>query len=117
MSTAAGRWSKNLASSECSVVQRSMITVHVRYHNILRQRTGLAGEELVLPSGTNLGDAIRHLADRHGPGLAAMLLAQGGEISSYLVVFLNGQLVVTDRQSIPLSSGDELKLFPSISGG
>jgi molybdopterin converting factor small subunit len=94
-----------------------MITVSVRYHNILRNRAGLEQESLDLPQGTGTAEAIRHLAERHGPGLATMLLSPEGEISPYLVVFLNGELVFPNRQPLPLAGGDELKLFPSISGG
>ena len=99
------------------MVHLATITVSVCYHNILRQRAGLENEHLELPEGTDVGDAVRVLAGRHGPGLAEMLLSPGGGLSSYLVVFLNGQLVFPARQSLPLAEGDELKLFPSISGG
>ncbi len=94
-----------------------MITVTVRYHNILRNRAGLEQESLELPQGTGVGEAIRQLAERHGSSLAAMLLAPDGGISPYLVVFHNGQLVFPAKQPLPLAGGDELKLFPSISGG
>ncbi len=94
-----------------------MITITVRYHNILRNHAGLEQESLELPQGTGVGEAIRHLAERHGPGLSAMLLSPEGGISSYLVIFLNGQLVFPAKQPLPLAGGDELKLFPSISGG
>lgn len=94
-----------------------MITVTVRYYNILRQRAGLDCEQLELPGDIDVSAAIRHLAGRHGPGLAAMLLSPGGEISSYLVIFLNQELVFPGRHSPSLADGDELKLFPAISGG
>jgi molybdopterin converting factor small subunit len=94
-----------------------MITVTVRYHNILRNRAGLEQESLDLPQDTEARDAIHRLAERHGPGLAAMLLSPEGGLSSYLVVFLNGQLVFPEKKRQPLADGDELKLFPTISGG
>jgi molybdopterin converting factor small subunit len=94
-----------------------MIRVTVRYHNILRNHAGLEQETLDLPQGTGVADAIRRLAGRHGSGLATMLLSPEGELSTYLVVFLNGQLVFPARDPLPLADGDDLKLFPSISGG
>ena len=94
-----------------------MITVSVRYHNILRNRAGLEQESLALPQGNGTGEAIHRLAERHGPGLATMLLSPEGGLSAHLVVFLNGQLVFPEKQPLPLADGDELKLFPTISGG
>jgi molybdopterin converting factor small subunit len=94
-----------------------MISVTVRYYNILRQRAGLDCERLELPKGSEVGAAVRGLASHHGPALAEMLLSPDGEISPHLVVFLNQQLVFPGRHAPSLADGDELKLFPAISGG
>ena len=94
-----------------------MITLTVHYHNMLRLHTGLACERLELPDGTGVAAAIRHLAGQHGPAFAGMLLAPSGELASHLVVFVNGQLISPGRPAPPLAGGDELKLFPAISGG
>jgi molybdopterin converting factor small subunit len=94
-----------------------MISVTVRYYNILRNRAGVKCESLELPEGTEVSVAVRWLAGRHGLGLSEMLLSPAGEISSHLVAFVNQQLVFPGRDAPSLADGDELKLFPAISGG
>ncbi len=94
-----------------------MITVTVHYYNMLRRHTGLACERLELPEGTEVIAALRHLADQHGPSFAEMLLSPSGALASHLVIFVNQQLVFPGGSAPLLADGDELKLFPAISGG
>jgi molybdopterin converting factor small subunit len=93
------------------------ITVNVRFHNMLRHHTGVEQEALVLPEGTPLHAALADLAHRHGPGLERMLFAAGGAISPHVVIFRNGQLLPRGAGDVTLVAGDELLLFPAISGG
>jgi len=94
-----------------------MITVTVRYHNLLRRGAGLEKETLTLPKDASLRDAFLHLAQRHGSPLREMLLDPEGGISLHLVVFRDDQLVRPDQHDASLSDGQELMLFPAISGG
>ncbi len=94
-----------------------LITIGVRYHNMLRHRAGVAWETIELPADIELQRALEHLAARHGPALGEMLFAPDGGISSHLVVFVNQELVPPAQRTITLSDGDELMLFPAISGG
>jgi molybdopterin synthase sulfur carrier subunit len=94
-----------------------MITVTVRYHNLLRRMTGVAEETITLPAGTSLRDALEHLAQRHGPKLRGMLLAPDGSVSLHIAIFCNRQLVRHGQHDAPLSDDDELMLFPAIAGG
>jgi molybdopterin converting factor small subunit len=94
-----------------------MITIHVRYHNILQRGAGTACETVELPDGASLAEALRHLADQHGAPLREMLLGSDGNIASYLVIFRNGQLIGQQQHQLPLANDDELMLFLAISGG
>lgn len=94
-----------------------MITVTVRYHNLLRRMTGVAEETITLPVGTSLREALEHLAQRHGPALQEMLFDPDGGISLHLAIFCNRQLVRHGQHDTPLSADDELMLFPAIAGG
>ena len=94
-----------------------MITISVRYHNLLRRGAGLEKETFTLPEDASLGDALLYLAQRHGSPLREMLLEPEGGISVHLVVFRDDQLVHPDQHDDSLSDGQELMLFPAISGG
>ena len=96
---------------------RDTIAVTARYFNMLRLHAGLASERLELPEGTEVAEAIRLLADRHGTGFAEMILSPSGELASHLVVFVNEKLVHPGGPVPALGDGDEVKLFPAISGG
>ena len=93
------------------------ITVTVRYHNMLRHHSGMEQEALALPEGTPLQAALELLAPHHGPGLEGMLFAPGGVLSPHLVIFRNQGLLPRGRGDVTLLDGDELLLFPAISGG
>lgn len=93
-----------------------MITVGVRYHNMLRHAAGVRDETVALPAASLL-TALKYLVDRHGPRLGTMLFSPEGGISPHLVIFRNGQLATHDQYHIPLADGDELMLFPVVSGG
>ena len=94
-----------------------MITISVRYHNLLRRGAGLEKETFTLPEGASLRDAVLYLAQLHGTPLREMLLESEGGISLHLVIFRDGQLVRPDQHDASLSDGQELMLFPAISGG
>lgn len=94
-----------------------MITVSVRYHNILRRRTGVEQETIALTEGTSIRAVLEHLANRHGPHLREMLLAPEGSVASHLVIFHNQKLTSQDQCHLLLTDGDELMLFPAIAGG
>lgn len=99
------------------MVEPAAIAVQVRYHNMLRHRTGVAQETVTLPAGSVLCAALEHVAARRGPRLREMLFAPQGSISTHLVVLHNQQLVRPDAAQPTLADGDELLLFPAISGG
>ncbi|NLE44436.1 MAG: MoaD/ThiS family protein [Chloroflexi bacterium] len=94
-----------------------MMRIHVKYHNILRQRAGTDGETLRVPVGSSVRDVLRLAADTHGPLLEEMLFAASGAISSHLVVFRDRTLLRIAEHDEPLADDVELLLFPAIAGG
>lgn len=94
-----------------------MICVSVRYHSILRHRAGVEQQTVTLPEGTSLLALLVHLVEHNSPGLRELLLTPEGAVTPGLVIFRNGQLVRQDQRSLTMADGDELKLFPMISGG
>ena len=87
------------------------------YHNMLRRRIGVAAEALELPERSSLLRALETIGRRYEPALSQMLFNPDGTVASHLVIFRNGKLARDDPATITLSNGDELLLFPSISGG
>ncbi len=88
-----------------------MISVTVRYHNLLLRIAGVAGETI------SLHDALERLEQRHEPPLREMLFEPEGDISPHLAIFCNRRLVRPDQHDAPLADGDELMLFPAVAGG
>jgi molybdopterin converting factor small subunit len=94
----------------------SLITVSVRYHNVLRQIAGRERETVTLATGT-LHALLEQLAEAHGPALQTLLFGADGQVSAHLVVFRNQQLVPRAQSQLVLADGDDLMLFPAVSGG
>ena len=94
-----------------------MITVRVQYYSILRRAAGLEGKAIDVPNGSTIRDALNHLVAGSGNALRSLLLTPEGGVVPYLVVFRNQRLVTHDQFDTKLIDGDELKLFPAVSGG
>lgn len=94
-----------------------MASLTVRYHNILRSAAGLAQETLPLPENATLYALLKALSVRPEPSLRDLLLEADGSVVSHLVVFINRKLISGDPRGIQLADGDEVMLFPAVSGG
>jgi MoaD family protein len=92
------------------------IGVTIQYHNILRRGAGLDEEHVRLPAGSSVADVLSQLANAR-TALRSLLFTEGGDVASHLVVFRNQKLVTHDALETRLVDGDEIKLFPAISGG
>jgi molybdopterin synthase sulfur carrier subunit len=67
-------------------------------------------------SGDTISDAIGALLARY-PAMEPMLF-QDGKLKQYVNVLLNGQAVKNDQiASAKVKEGDEIALFPPVSGG
>ena len=95
----------------------STITVQVRYNNILRSAAGITEEMVQVPAGGSLFDLLGQLGDSHESRLQALLFEADGSVVTHLVVFRNQKLVTQDQYELQLADGDELMLFPAVSGG
>lgn len=93
------------------------IDISVRYHNLLRRAAGTESQELSLPKDASVADALDALAAVSRPSLVSLLFTVDGSVVPYLVLFRNQKLVTHDQFGIELEDGDELQLFPAVSGG
>lgn len=79
-----------------------------------------AGERRVtvdVDEGATVGDALDALVETR-PGLRDRLYDETGELHGHINVLRNGTNVMTaDGLETPVADGDELALFPPVSGG
>ncbi|MDD5367907.1 MAG: MoaD/ThiS family protein [Anaerolineaceae bacterium] len=93
-----------------------MIQVRVRYFNLLATYAGTKSQVVDLDVGVTAAELFSRLAQEHSPAFAEMLLSKG-KISPHLRVFRNDAILEVKELNLPLSDGDELLIFPAISGG
>jgi molybdopterin converting factor small subunit len=85
------------------------VKVRVRYLSGLRDAVGLRMEEMCFPAGSCLRDVSKWLADKYkltvpGPGVMSTLNGRGWN-------------QVPQALETRLNDGDEIALFPLLSGG
>jgi molybdopterin synthase catalytic subunit len=82
-----------------------MMKIHVRYFAVVRERLRRDDDQLELPEGASVGDALDALAARH---------ADIGRLRPHLQVAVNQTM---SSASHVLADGDELALIPPVAGG
>ena len=85
------------------------MTIHLRYLSAVREKTGRRADELSLPSGSTLAAVASWLAATYSlevPGASLMATLNGRGWSQY-----------AQGLGVELHDGDEIALFPMLSGG
>jgi molybdopterin synthase sulfur carrier subunit len=87
----------------------------VKIPPVLRSSTG--GEKEVPVDGSNVGEVLRGLADRH-PATERQLFQEDGALNRYVNVYLNDEDVrVLDGLDTPVQDNDTLVILPAMAGG
>jgi molybdopterin synthase sulfur carrier subunit len=82
---------------------------------VLRNSTG--GEREVEGAGSNVGDVLRDLAEKH-PATQSQLFGDGGELNRYVNVYLNDEDVrVLQGLDTPVGESDTIVILPAMAGG
>jgi molybdopterin converting factor small subunit len=85
------------------------VTVHVRYLSALREQAGTRRDDPALPAGSTLAAAADWIRTNRGievPGPALMSTLNG-----------HGWAQLPEGMATALREGDEIALFPLLSGG
>jgi molybdopterin converting factor subunit 1 len=82
--------------------------VRVLYFGVLKERFGVAEEEIDAPEGTTVGDLLRILVERTSN------LKMETRIWQTVAVAVNREY---GSHGVALSDGDEVALLPPVSGG
>lgn len=91
-----------------------MATVKVRFFATVREVAGTASVEM---EATSVGDLLSQLRMRFGPNLARLLDHAVGD-PERIVILVNGRnLGRTLKLGQKLSDGDDIAIFPPVSGG
>ncbi|MCR4425915.1 MAG: MoaD/ThiS family protein [Firmicutes bacterium] len=86
--------------------------VEIVYFSILERLAGKPCEEILLPDGARIEDAVQAACAAHGEDLRRALLGEGRR---YMGTFLrNGQVANADT---PLADGDRVTFLMPLSGG
>ena len=87
----------------------------VKIPPVLRSYTG--GEKEVAADGSNVGEVLRSLAERH-PDTERQLFGDDGSLNRYVNVYLNDEDVrVLEGLDTEVNAGDTLVILPAMAGG
>jgi sulfur-carrier protein len=80
-------------------------------------RSSVGGAKEVDADGSNVGEVLRALADRH-PATESQLFAEDGGLNRYVNVYLNDEDVrVLDGLDTGVTEGDTVVILPAMAGG
>lgn len=89
----------------------------VDYTGQLASVAGVSEESVELGEGETLGSVVKRLAGIHGEKFAELVFGGEGRIRSTLLVVLDGEQAVGDKESLDLSGVRVLMLMTPIAGG
>ena len=82
----------------------------------LAEAAGTREPETEFGDAETLGEALDALLDAH-PALAARVLDDDGSLHEHVNVLRNGEPVGEEGLDAPVEAGDEVALFPPVTGG
>lgn len=90
--------------------------IAVRYMAQARHAVGRASEQVELAGPCTLAEFLRQHALAQGEPLRRLLLGDGGELQTTLLIFV-GDRQVGPGQPVPLRDGDVVTLLSPMAGG
>ncbi len=93
-----------------------MLSLRVRYFGILVAHAGRREETVPVADGSTVTDLLHHLVQMRSGFLSAALF-QGNTLSPPVRIIHNQRPLCGAGQGRTLADGDEILLFPIVSGG
>ncbi|QZX99765.1 ubiquitin-like small modifier protein 1 [Halobaculum rubrum] len=91
--------------------------MHWKLFADLAEAAGESEPEVEGADAETVGEALDALLDAY-PALAARVLDEGGDLRGHINLLRNGRDVrAAEGLDTPVDAGDELALFPPVSGG
>lgn len=93
-------------------------TMRVRLFANLAEKTDARELELAVADHPTVGAVIETLVDQH-PDLSDDIFDENGDLAPYINVLVNGEAIDPnlDPNDHQLEPGDEIAIFPPVSGG
>jgi MoaD family protein len=92
--------------------------VRIKYFASVREMVNLREELVDIPSGSDVGGLLEHLASRHGGTLREYLFDDAGTPRPYLQFLLNEKSVSeTGGFSTLITEGSVFAIIPPVGGG
>ena len=92
------------------------MNVQLRYYAQVRQAAGTEDETAAVAPGTDVIDALRSAASRHGEAFRDLVLAADGQLRASIIVLVNSVPVRRGSRRM-LAEGDEVSVFSPVAGG
>ena len=93
-----------------------MITICVRYFNILSAFTSCKEETVSFPVVPSLLELLQFLAAKYPGGFTQVALLEG-KLAPHLRIFVNNKPLGWQDGDFLVNDGDEVMLFPAVAGG
>lgn len=93
-----------------------MDSIRVRYFGILAGHAGKRADDVAVQDGTTLGQLLDHLVEIKPESFRAAIFDQKG-LNPLVRVIHNQRSVESAGLDAALADGDEILLFPVVSGG
>lgn len=90
------------------------MTIKVNLYPWLSEASG--GRDAINVKGRTIGECLDQI-DAQIPGIKEKLINEGGNVKSYVLIFLNGENAFPNELSKTVKDGDELGFILLVDGG
>jgi MoaD family protein len=92
------------------------VRIRIVYYGQAQQITGREEEQFETAAESSLGDVMAQLIERHGDGLAQLLLTDKKRYRGSVILAVNNETADPEAYG-SLKDNDEIAILPAISGG